>query len=499
MNLSINAAYNLVGYIKRCDMLNSKFLILVFSLLMISCHSDEPDSFWWDAASAKIIERDLGNLHPKKVHSELLFGHVEECDFNVVVDYPAECKERFVAAYFSHVTATTSILHLIVSPNNSVVKREAEVIVTINKQTKRLKVVQRGEVGILVTQSVADLYEKRGGIVPSDFSGILTVKCQSDVELSASLVSEDETPWCEMESFSKLDDGISYEIKLRVAKNVGLGRIAGLRLEAISEEVKKLPIQQDPAPFDDEVVVKTTRMGQLWGMLGFDRENFGRISTLKIEGILNMLDMAMLAWCVNEENVADGKVKLDLGAAHLAIKYVDNYYAKFGASSGVLEKVRPQGWQDERIAPRLFYGSTALGEIILPGNTECVGLSAFEECRCLSRVQVPNALSVIEGRAFSGCNRLKTVAIGKNSCLNEISDGAFLWTNIDNMYLPETCSLESGSLGIVQNLYVCWDEPPVTGLNKVRTLYVPYGCKERYQKCYPSKNIVEWNPDTYEM
>ena len=47
--------------------------------------------------------------------------------------------------------------------------------------------------------------------------------------------------------------------------------------------------------------------------------------------------------------------------------------------------------------------------VIIEGGVEEIGEKAFECCRFLEKVTIPNSVSIIGGRAFCGCIRLKTV------------------------------------------------------------------------------------------
>lgn len=77
-----------------------------------------------------------------------------------------------------------------------------------------------------------------------------------------------------------------------------------------------------------------------------------------------------------------------------------------------LEKVS-FGAMISKIGSYAFYGC-GLSNIFLPDNIECIGSSAFEECRRLSSVKLGNGINEIPDKAFLNCVRLTSLTIGSS-------------------------------------------------------------------------------------
>ena len=64
------------------------------------------------------------------------------------------------------------------------------------------------------------------------------------------------------------------------------------------------------------------------------------------------------------------------------------------------------------IAPMALYGRTKITSVTIGKNIKTIGGSAFNKCKALAKIKIPNAVKTIESCAFSGCSALKTVTFG---------------------------------------------------------------------------------------
>ena len=75
------------------------------------------------------------------------------------------------------------------------------------------------------------------------------------------------------------------------------------------------------------------------------------------------------------------------------------------------------------IASAAFNGCRAMESIVLPNTLKNIGEGAFEYCRDLIKIDIPNNIENIERITFLGCTNLKTINIPDN--VNIIKESAF--------------------------------------------------------------------------
>jgi len=183
----------------------------------------------------------------------------------------------------------------------------------------------------------------------------------------------------------------------------------------------------------------------------------------------------------------------------------------------------------------MFSHCKSLKDIDIPQNIQEIPLEAFMNCSSLSNVVLHEGLLKINYHAFydspiksisipksvvqleSGCfdgNELTSIIINDN--IKEIPDGAFYTSTLKQVVIgssveyiggsvfgnsslekiecrmlnPENCSVDTG------NYPWAYHEEETFSLGNYTwaTLYVPFGCIEKYKKCYPwysFVNIVE--------
>lgn len=138
-----------------------------------------------------------------------------------------------------------------------------------------------------------------------------------------------------------------------------------------------------------------------------------------------------------------------------------------GAFSGIrhLEKLDLSGTEFIRIVDSMFYSSTGLKEVILPGTCTMIGGLAFADCTHLEVVRAPGCLRVRDS-AFDGCFRLSTV---------ELAPGVIMGTKAFNdcRCLREFVNPIGGALNKtftksgIRKLY--WDGSDIISLSAIKT------------------------------
>ena len=112
----------------------------------------------------------------------------------------------------------------------------------------------------------------------------------------------------------------------------------------------------------------------------------------------------------------------------------------------------------ESIGDNVFYGCSDLLSVSIPSSVKSIGLGAFEGCKNLTVVNIPSSVTSFGNNVFFNCNRLHTVNIFAKSMIS---------------YGEKVFSRNASE----------------------RKIYVPYGCKEVFQKRWAAyaDDIVERN------
>ena len=96
------------------------------------------------------------------------------------------------------------------------------------------------------------------------------------------------------------------------------------------------------------------------------------------------------------------------------------------------------------IGSSAFQNCTSLNSIILPTVCTSIGGSAFQGCSALNNVNIPTACTTIGSAVFQNCSSLVNLTLP--SSLTSIGTGAFSFTGINTLVIPDGVSLLDNSM-----------------------------------------------------
>ena len=139
-----------------------------------------------------------------------------------------------------------------------------------------------------------------------------------------------------------------------------------------------------------------------------------------------------LNWLKNQSNNADS-----LGLS-FALTDEDTYSVSVGLATERSEIVIPATYNNKpvtKIANKAFNECKNLKKVTIPDSVTSIGNSAFYGCTSLTSITIPDSVTSIGGVAFSGCSSLTSVTIGKGV------------TSIGNFAFNSCSSLTSVTIG----------------------------------------------------
>ena len=148
------------------------------------------------------------------------------------------------------------------------------------------------------------------------------------------------------------------------------------------------------------------------------------------------------------------------------------------------------------------YSNTLLfgcSNTVIPNDITSIGQYAFFDCKDMESIDLPDNLVSISGSAFSGCSGLRTVKI-PDRVIAIGHDGFNNCHSLTSVTIPKGVTTIDKAFSNCENLTTVIEmreEPPViTGPDAFTnyanaTLYVPYGCKAKYEEADYWKDFKE--------
>ena len=145
-----------------------------------------------------------------------------------------------------------------------------------------------------------------------------------------------------------------------------------------------------------------------------------------------------------------------------------------------------------------FFGCSYLSNVTIPEGVTTIGEQTFRDCSGLTSISLPTSLSSISKRAFQDCDSLTSVNIPEG--VTSIGEGTFCdCSSLTTVTIPASVKsigyraffncwdLESviswieEPFEIRDDVFELYDEKTYLLSSTSATLYVPKGCKERYE------------------
>ena len=151
------------------------------------------------------------------------------------------------------------------------------------------------------------------------------------------------------------------------------------------------------------------------------------------------------------------------------------------------------------IGSMCFYGCDALTSVNIPNSVTSIGDGAFSGCKSLTDITVPGSVTEIEAGIFYGCGGLTAIELPNS--VTSIGSMAFCnCYGLRSLVIPNSVvriggSAFDGCSGLKE--VVCLMGTPVETdasfedeVYESAVLYVPAGCKEKYEAVAPWSNFL---------
>ena len=160
------------------------------------------------------------------------------------------------------------------------------------------------------------------------------------------------------------------------------------------------------------------------------------------------------------------------------------------------------------IGEQAFYGCSALTRVVFPPSLSSIGDNAFWRCKNIDDIIIPEGITSIGDGVFSECSSLTNITIPEG--VTSIGIGAFFHCySLNNIIIPSSVSsigqqaffacrsltnvisLIDEPFEITDDVFESYNEETYERFFTSATLYVPKGCKARYEATAGWKNFKE--------
>jgi len=194
-----------------------------------------------------------------------------------------------------------------------------------------------------------------------------------------------------------------------------------------------------------QITLHVERAGTLHGMINASRLPY--ITDLKLTGELNGTDISFIRTLV-KKNLRF----LDLSEARI-VEGGAIYYSNYRTSNDIIGSYMFYNPDYSPISPcaiskinlpnsvtsigeRAFSGCTSLTDINIPNSVTSIEWATFYSCTSLTDINIPNSVTSIGGGAFSGCTSLTDINIPNS--VTSIERGAFSGcTSLTDINIPD--------------------------------------------------------------
>ncbi len=143
--------------------------------------------------------------------------------------------------------------------------------------------------------------------------------------------------------------------------------------------------------------------------------------------------------------VLNGEITVNIGSN---VEEIPSHL--FGSAYNIKNVYFEDNAKCKSIGDSAFDRCKALTQITLPNNMTTIGESAFYGCEALAQITIPDSVMTIGDYAFSGCTSLSSITIPEN--VVDIGDGVFLYCPcLKNIIVEDSNAYFSSSDGVLFN------------------------------------------------